>query len=88
MPDIEPQRGGLFVLYIDDLPNSIAIGQNREAIETGYRSASLGQKAQKISVRSIYDCPIDDVIRVGVIGIGVIITILAAGPQRGPRGLA
>jgi hypothetical protein len=91
MPDIEPKQGGWFIVYINGLPSSIVAGMDKDSVTTTFRTAMLGQGGvgdQKITVKSIHDAPINDVVRITATSLAILTGVLMSGAQRGPRGLA
>lgn len=77
--------GNWFVIYIDDKPSVLAAGANAEATETQFRSMLIGTKIGSLRVVQIWDAPIDDVIRCGIVAQMSILNAIAAALGGGPR---
>lgn len=65
--------GQWYILYMNDKPCLLASGPaatDEEAL-TQYRTAMLGSLPEdtKLDVKNLYDAPIDDVVRVGVLAL-------------------
>lgn len=60
------------ILYMNDQPCILASGLGtNDQLMTQFRNAMLGKlpEGTKLEIKDIFECPIDDVIRLGVISL-------------------
>lgn len=58
------------IIYLDGSPRAITYAQSQEHAVESFRAAMLGQNVTAaVTAQSAWEAPIDDVVRVGLLGL-------------------
>jgi hypothetical protein len=76
-----------WILYLDEKPSILISAQSGERALEAFRTMMLGNKIPELRVQSIFEAPIEDVVRVGVVAQMSVLTAIAAAMGAGGQAL-
>lgn len=77
-----------WIVYMDEKPCILASGANEDDVLNGMRAALMGRLGDtKLAIKNVFDAPIDDVVRAGILAIMTATMGIAGALGQAPPGL-